>query len=110
VRLDNIVESELNIHQKIKKLKILNFYTSKRSISRSWYVMKGKMEFLMNFKWILKMSIPTVEMLQKEIQSLCNFSFLKIVKIEPTNKVQIFFQKEMPSVPVKQHFSYLSLH
>jgi hypothetical protein len=30
-----------------------------------------------------------VEMLQKEIQSLCNFSFLKIVKIEPANKVQI---------------------
>jgi hypothetical protein len=32
-----------------------------------------------------------VEMLQKEIQSLCKFSFLKIVKIEPTNKVQIYF-------------------
>jgi NRPS condensation-like uncharacterized protein len=30
-------------------------------------------------------------MLQKEIQSLCNFSFLEIVKIEPTNKVQSFF-------------------
>jgi hypothetical protein len=30
-------------------------------------------------------------MLQKEIQSLCNFSFLNIVKIEPTNKVQSFF-------------------
>jgi hypothetical protein len=37
------------------------------------------------------MSIPTVEMLKKEIQSLCNFSFLKIVKIEPANKVQSFF-------------------
>jgi hypothetical protein len=53
--------------------------------------MKGKTELLTNFKWILKMSIPTVEMLQKEIQSLCNFSFLKIVKIEPTYKVQIIF-------------------
>jgi hypothetical protein len=30
--------------------------------------MKGKMELLTNFKWIKKMSIPTVEMLQKEIQ------------------------------------------
>jgi hypothetical protein len=30
-------------------------------------------------------------MLPKEIQSLCNFSFLKIVKIEPANKVQIYF-------------------
>jgi hypothetical protein len=73
--------------------------------------MNGKTELLMNFKLIFKMSIPTVEMLQKEIQSLCNFSFLKIVKIEPTNKGQSFFlQKEMPSMPVKQHFSYLSLH
>jgi hypothetical protein len=35
--------------------------------------------------------IPMVEMLQKEIQRLCNFSFSKIVKIEPTNKVQSFF-------------------
>jgi hypothetical protein len=50
--------------------------------------MKGKMELLTNFK---KNSIPTVEMLPKEIQSLCNFSYLKIVKIEPANKVQIYF-------------------
>jgi hypothetical protein len=39
----------------------------------------------------LKSINPNGEMLQKEIQSLCNFSFLKIVKIEPTNKVQSFF-------------------
>jgi hypothetical protein len=32
-------------------------------------------------------------MSQKEIQSLCSFSFLKIVKIEPTNKVQSFFSE-----------------
>jgi NRPS condensation-like uncharacterized protein len=32
-------------------------------------------------------------MLQEEIQSLCNFSFLKIVRIEPTNKVQSFFSE-----------------
>jgi hypothetical protein len=55
--------------------------------------MKGKTELLTNFKWIKKMSIPTVEMLQKEIRSLCNFSFLKIVKIEPANKVQSIFFK-----------------
>jgi hypothetical protein len=54
--------------------------------------MKGKTELLTNFKWIKKMSIPMVEMLQKEIQSLCNF-FLKIVKIEPANKVQSFSSK-----------------
>jgi hypothetical protein len=35
-----------------------------------------------------------VEMLQKESQSLCNFSFLKIVKIEPANKVQSFFSRK----------------
>jgi hypothetical protein len=35
-----------------------------------------------------------VEMLQKEIQSLCNFSFLKILKIEPANKVQSLFSKK----------------
>jgi hypothetical protein len=39
-----------------------------------------------------------------------HFSFLKIVKIEPPNKVQSFFQKEIPTVPVKHHFPYLSLH
>jgi hypothetical protein len=50
--------------------------------------MKGKTELLTNFSFF---SIPTVEMLQKEIQSLCNFSFLKIVKIEAANKVQRFF-------------------
>jgi hypothetical protein len=81
----------VNIHQKLKKFKKLDFYTSKKSISRNGYVMKGKTKFLTNFKWILKMPIPTVEMLQKEIQSLCNFTFLKIVKIGPANKVQSFF-------------------
>jgi hypothetical protein len=34
--------------------------------------MKGKMELLLNFKWIFKMLIPTLEMLQKEIRSLFN--------------------------------------
>jgi hypothetical protein len=52
--------------------------------------MKGTMELLTNFNFFL---IPRVEMLHKEIQSLCNFSFLKIVKIEPTNKVQSFFSE-----------------
>jgi hypothetical protein len=35
-------------------------------------------------------------MLQKESQSLCNFSFLKIVKIEPANKVQSIFSERDP--------------
>jgi hypothetical protein len=55
--------------------------------------MKGKTGLLTNFKFFL---IPTVEMLQKELQSLCNFSFLKIVKIEPANKVQSFFSERDP--------------
>jgi hypothetical protein len=37
--------------------------------------------------------IPTVEILHQEIQSLCNYSFLKFVKIEPANKVQSSFSK-----------------
>jgi hypothetical protein len=49
--------------------------------------MKEKKELLTNFDFFF---IPTVEMLHQEIQSLCNFSFLKIVKIEPSNKVQSF--------------------
>jgi hypothetical protein len=53
--------------------------------------MKGKTELLTNFKFSF---IPIVEMLQKEFQSLCNFSFLKIVKIEPANKVQSFFSRK----------------
>jgi hypothetical protein len=52
--------------------------------------MKGKTKLLTNFNFLF---IPTVEMLQKEFQSLCNFSFLKIVKIEPTNKVQSFYSE-----------------
>jgi hypothetical protein len=86
--------------------KKLNFYTSKKSISRNGHVMKGKTELLTNFSFF---SIPMVEMLQKEIQSLCNFSFLKIVKIEPANKVQSFLS-ERDALPLKHHFSYLSLH
>jgi hypothetical protein len=56
-------------------------------------VMKEKKELLTKFNFFF---IPTVEMLQEEIQSLCNFSFLKIVKIEPANKVQSFFPERNP--------------
>jgi hypothetical protein len=55
--------------------------------------MKEKKELLMNFNYFF---IPTVEMLQEEIQSLCNFFFLKIVRIEPANKVQSFFPERDP--------------
>jgi hypothetical protein len=72
----------------MKNKKKLDFYTSKKSISKNGYVMKEKMELLTNIK---KKFIPMVEILHKEIQSLCNFSFLKIVKIEPANKVQSVF-------------------
>jgi hypothetical protein len=69
--------------------------------------MKGKTELLRDFNYF---SIPMVEMLHKEIQSLCNFSFLKIVKIEPANKVQRFFSERDAFNACKHHFSYLSLH
>jgi hypothetical protein len=81
----------LRTHQKIQNKEKLDFYISNRSISRSGYVMKGKMELLTNFKWILKMLIPIVEMLQKEMPSLCNIFFFKTVKIEPRNKGSKFF-------------------
>ena len=71
----------------MKNKKKVDFYSSKKSIGRSGYVMKGKTKLLTHFKWIFKMSISMVEMLQKEIQSLCNFSILKINKIEPANEV-----------------------
>jgi hypothetical protein len=69
--------------------------------------MKEKKELLTNFKFFL---IPMVERLQEEIQSLCNFSFLKIVKIEPQTRFKVFFWREMPLVPVKHHLSCLSFH
>jgi hypothetical protein len=68
---------------KIEKLKKLDFYTSTKSKSRNGCVRKEKKELLTNFN--LK-KIPTVEILQEEFQSLSDYFFLKIVKIEPTNK------------------------
>jgi hypothetical protein len=56
------------------------------------------------------MLISMVEMLQKETQSLCNFFVFKTFEIEPANKIQSCFQNEMPSMPVKHHFLYLSLY
>jgi hypothetical protein len=55
--------------------------------------MKEKKELLTNFDFF---SIPSVEMLHQEILSLCNFSFLKIVKIQPANKVQSSFPEKDP--------------
>jgi hypothetical protein len=69
--------------------------------------MKEKKELLTNFDFF---SIQMVEMLQEEIQSLCNFSFLKIVKIEPANKVQSFFPERDAFSARKISLSYLSLH
>jgi hypothetical protein len=69
--------------------------------------MKEKKELVTNFNFF---SIPTVEMLQEEIQSLCNFPFLKIVKIGPVNKVQSFFSEKDPFSACKTSLSYLPLH
>jgi hypothetical protein len=55
--------------------------------------MKEKKKLLTKFNFF---SIPIVEMLQEEIQSQYNFSFLKIVKIELANKVQSFFSERNP--------------
>jgi hypothetical protein len=47
--------------------------------------MKGKTELLKKINIFL---IPILEILQNFFQNLCNFSFLKIVKIEPTRSLQ----------------------
>jgi hypothetical protein len=56
--------------------------------------MKEKKELLTKFNFFF---LPIVEIVEEEIQSLCNFSFLKIVKIEPiidlTNYGQFKVQK-----------------
>jgi hypothetical protein len=64
--------------------------------------MKEKMELLTNFSFF---SIPTIEMLHKEIQRLA--IFLSRARKQGS---KFFFLKEMPLVPVKHHFSYHSLH
>jgi hypothetical protein len=33
-----------------------------------------------------------------------------LFKLSLKTRFKVFFQSEMPSVPVKHHFSYLSLH
>jgi hypothetical protein len=73
--------------------------------------MKGNTKLLTNFKWILKMLIPIVEVVQKKFKVYAISFSLKIVKIDPANKVQGFFsQNEMPSMPEKHQFPFLSLH
>jgi hypothetical protein len=67
--------------------------------------MKGKTELLTNFNFF---TIPTMEMLQKKNQSPYNFSFLKIVKIEPANNVQSFFHNEMPSQNITFHIFHFT--
>jgi hypothetical protein len=55
-------------------------------------VMNEKKELLTNFNFFFDPNNGNVE----EIRSLCNFSLLKIVKIEPTHKVQRFFSERDP--------------
>jgi hypothetical protein len=66
--------------------------------------------FANEFQIDLRNIDPTSGNVAKRNLESKQFYFLKIVKIEPTNKVQSFFQNEMPLVPLKHHFSYLSLH
>jgi hypothetical protein len=77
----------LKSHSKIKKLKTLFLYFKKIN-KQEWVCDERKIGIANEFQIFF---IPTVEMLPKEIQSLCNFSFLNFLKIEPANKVQIYF-------------------
>jgi hypothetical protein len=57
---------------------------------------------LTNFNFIL---IPTVEMLQKEIQSLCNFSILKIIKkLSLQTRFKVFYRKRCLENYLKKFF------
>jgi hypothetical protein len=70
--------------------------------------MKEKTELLTNFKFF---SIPMVEKYcRKKFQVYAIFLSWKLLKLSLQTKFKVFFQKEMPSVPVKHHFSYLSIH
>jgi hypothetical protein len=53
--------------------------------------MKEKTELLTNFNFF---SILIEKMLQKEIQSLCNFSFLKLLKLSPQTRFKVFYRKD----------------
>jgi hypothetical protein len=88
-------------------MKKLDFNTSTKSISRSGYVMKGKTELLTNFNFFY---IPMVECCRKNFKVYAIFLSSKLLKLSPQTRFKLFFQKEIPSVPVKHHFSYLSLH
>jgi hypothetical protein len=55
--------------------------------------MKGKVGLLTNFKWIKKCRSQQWKCCKKKFRVYAIFSFLKIVKIEPANKVQSFFSK-----------------
>jgi hypothetical protein len=74
----------------LKVFKKLDFYTSKKSTNRNGYVMKGKTELLTNIKWIKKnVDYNGGNVAERNSKSM-QFFFLKIVKIEPTNKFQSF--------------------
>jgi hypothetical protein len=72
--------------------------------------MKGKTKLLTYFQMDFKNVDPNGGNVAKRNSKSMQFFFLEIIKIEPPNKVQSYFKKEMPSVPIKHHFSYLSLH
>jgi hypothetical protein len=53
--------------------------------------MKGNTKLLTNFKWILKNADPNSGNAAERNSKSMQFFFLKIVKIEPANKVQSLF-------------------
>jgi hypothetical protein len=68
--------------------------------------MKRKTKLLRNFNFF----DPNGGNDDKRNSKSMQFFFLKTVKIEPANKDQNIFPKEMSLVPIKHHFSYLSFH
>jgi hypothetical protein len=71
--------------------------------------MKEKMNVVTNCTWIFRMMMATVEMVHKEIRSLCKFCYA----IEPANEVHNLFSRVrrlFPEREGKKNFSCLLLN
>jgi hypothetical protein len=73
--------------------------------------MKGKNWIANKFQIDLKNVDPNGgNVAKKKFKVYAIFLSWKLLKLRPQTRFKVFFQKDMPSVPVKHHFPYLSLH
>jgi hypothetical protein len=69
--------------------------------------MKEKKELPTNFNFFQSQRWKCC---RKKLKVYAIFLSWKLLKLSPQIRFKVFFQKKIPSVPVKHHFSYLSLH